>query len=278
MIKRILSRIAFYAVLGIGLIYILFPFYWMIINSVKPAAELFATPLTYWPRSLTLDNYRAVLADGSFVRSIVNSMVVAGGATVLSLMLSSMAAYALARYRFAGKQATLYTILGMSTFPQIAVLGGLFTLARALGIYNTYTSLILSYMIFTLPFCVWVLTSFIKEIPDTLDEAATIDGASAWQVLWKVIIPLAGPGLVATGLLSFINAWNEFLFALTLTADNQARTVPVAIALFSGQSEHELPWGKITAASTVVTVPVVLLALIFQKRIVEGLTSGAVKG
>ncbi|MBD9626987.1 carbohydrate ABC transporter permease [Ensifer sp. ENS06] len=250
----------------------------MIVNSLKPAAELFATPLTYWPRTLTLDNYRAVLADGSFVRSIVNSMVVAGGATILSLVLSSMAAYALARYRFSGKQATLYTILGMSTFPQIAVLGGLFTLARALGIYNTYWALILSYMIFTLPFCVWVLTSFIKEIPDTLDEAATIDGASPWQLLWKVIIPLAGPGLVATGLLSFINAWNEFLFALTLTADNQARTVPVAIALFSGQSEHELPWGKITAASTVVTVPVVLLALLFQKRIVEGLTSGAVKG
>ncbi|WP_210249272.1 carbohydrate ABC transporter permease [Neorhizobium alkalisoli] len=275
---RILSRTAFYLILAIGLFYILFPFYWMIVNSLKPSAELFATPLSYWPRQLTLDNYRAVLADGSFVRSIFNSFVVAGGATILSLALSSMAAYALARYRFAGKQATLYIILGMSTFPQIAVLGGLFTLARALGIYNTYWALILSYMIFTLPFCVWVLTSFVKEIPDTLDEAATIDGASAWQILWKVIIPLAGPGLVATGLLSFINAWNEFLFALTLTADNQARTVPVAVALFSGQSEHELPWGKITAASTVVTVPVVLLALMFQKRIVEGLTSGAVKG
>jgi trehalose/maltose transport system permease protein len=278
MFIRILSRTAFYLILAIGLFYILFPFYWMIVNSLKPSAELFATPLSYWPRQLTLDNYRAVLADGSFVRSIFNSFVVAGGATILSLALSSMAAYALARYRFAGKQATLYIILGMSTFPQIAVLGGLFTLARALGIYNTYWALILSYMIFTLPFCVWVLTSFIKEIPDTLDEAATIDGASAWQILWKVIIPLAGPGLVATGLLSFINAWNEFLFALTLTADNQARTVPVAVALFSGQSEHELPWGKITAASTVVTVPVVLLALMFQKRIVEGLTSGAVKG
>jgi len=278
MIIRILSRTAFYLVLAVGLFYILFPFYWMIVNSLKPSAELFATPLSYWPRQLTLDNYRAVLADGSFVRSIFNSFVVAGGATILSLALSSMAAYALARFRFAGKQATLYIILGMSTFPQIAVLGGLFTLARALGIYNTYWALILSYMIFTLPFCVWVLTSFIKEIPDTLDEAATIDGASAWQILWKVIIPLAGPGLVATGLLSFINAWNEFLFALTLTADNQARTVPVAVALFSGQSEHELPWGKITAASTVVTVPVVLLALMFQKRIVEGLTSGAVKG
>ncbi len=278
MIIRLLSRTAFYLILAVGLFYILFPFYWMIVNSLKPSAELFATPLSYWPRQLTLDNYRAVLADGSFVRSIFNSFVVAGGATILSLALSSMAAYALARYRFAGKQATLYIILGMSTFPQIAVLGGLFTLARALGIYNTYWALILSYMIFTLPFCVWVLTSFIKEIPDTLDEAATIDGASAWQILWKVIIPLAGPGLVATGLLSFINAWNEFLFALTLTADNQARTVPVAVALFSGQSEHELPWGKITAASTVVTVPVVLLALMFQKRIVEGLTSGAVKG
>lgn len=278
MIIRILSRTAFYLVLAVGLFYILFPFYWMIVNSLKPSAELFATPLSYWPRQLTLDNYRAVLADGSFVRSIFNSFVVAGGATILSLALSSMAAYALARFRFAGKQATLYIILGMSTFPQIAVLGGLFTLARALGIYNTYWALILSYMIFTLPFCVWVLTSFIKEIPDTLDEAATIDGASAWQILWKVIIPLAGPGLVATGLLSFINAWNEFLFALTLTADNQARTVPVAVALFSGQSEHELPWGKITAASTVVTVPVVFLALMFQKRIVEGLTSGAVKG
>jgi trehalose/maltose transport system permease protein len=278
MVKRILSRVAFYVVLGIGLVYILFPFYWMIVNSLKPAAELFATPLSYWPRAVTLENYRAVLADGSFVRSIVNSVVVAGGATALSLVLSSMAAYALARYRFPGKPATLYAILGMSTFPQIAVLGGLFMLARTLNIYNTYSALILSYMIFTLPFCVWVLTSFIKEIPDTLDEAATIDGASPWQCLWRVIIPLAGPGLVATGLLSFINAWNEFLFALTLTADNSARTVPVAVALFSGQSEHELPWGKITAASTVVTVPVVILALAFQKRIVEGLTSGAVKG
>ena len=278
MIKRILSRAAFYVVLAIGLLYILFPFYWMIVNSLKPAAELFSTPLSYWPRQITFDNYRAVLADSSFVRAIVNSVIVAGGATLLSLGLSSMAAYALARYRFPGKQATLYAILSMSTFPQIAVLGGLFTLARALGLYNSYGALILSYMIFTLPFCVWVLTSFIKEIPDTLDEAATIDGATPWQCLWRVIIPLAGPGLVATGLLSFINAWNEFLFALTLTADNSARTVPVAVALFSGQSEHELPWGKITAASTVVTVPVVLLALIFQKRIVEGLTSGAVKG
>ncbi len=278
MAKFRLSRIAFYIVLAIGLFYILFPFYWMIANSLKPSSELFATPLSYWPKEASLDNYRAILADGAFVRSIVNSVVVAGGTTILALAISSMAAYALARYTFPGKRATLYTILGMSTFPQIAVLGGLFLLARVLGIYNTYWVLILSYMIFTLPFCVWVLTSFIRDIPETLDEAALIDGASPWKCLWKVILPLAAPGLVATGLLSFINAWNEFLFALTLTADNQARTVPVAVALFSGQSEHELPWGKITAASTLVTLPVVILALAFQKRIVDGLTSGAVKG
>ncbi len=278
MALRFLSRLGFYLILAIALFYVLFPFYWMIANSLKPSSELFATPVSYWPQEMTLDNYRAILADGAFIRSIVNSIVVATGATVLALAVSSMAAYALARYYFPGKRTVLYAILGMSTFPQIAVLGGLFLLARALGIYNTYWALILSYMIFTVPFCVWVLTSFIRDIPETLDEAALIDGAGPWKTLWKVILPLAAPGLVATGLLSFINAWNEFLFALTLTADNQARTVPVAIALFSGQSEFELPWGKITAASTLVTMPVVALALVFQKRIVDGLTSGAVKG
>ncbi len=276
--SKTLSRCLFYCVLALGILYVLFPFYWMITNSLKKSDELYVTPVTYWPKSLTLENYEFILTDNSFVRSIVNSLVVAGGATALALIVSCMAAYAMARYAFPGKRPILYSILGMSTFPQVAVLGGLFLLARALGIYNTYWALILSYMIFTLPFCVWVLTSFIRDIPDTLDEAAFIDGATAWQTLWKVITPLAVPGIVATGLLSFINAWNEFMFALTLTIDTRARTVPVAIALFSGQSEHELPWGKITAASTLVTIPVVILALIFQKRIVEGLTSGAVKG
>ncbi len=212
------------------------------------------------------------------MRSILNSLVVAGGATVLALLVSCMAAYAMARYAFPGKRPILYAILGMSTFPQVAVLGGLFLLARAMGMYNTYWALILSYMIFTLPFCVWRRPPSSTLIPDTPLVRAVAGGATAWQTLWKVVAPLAVPGVVATGLLSFINAWNEFMFALTLTIDTKARTVPVAIALFSGQSEHELPWGKITAASTLVTIPVVILALIFQKRIVEGLTSGAVKG
>lgn len=278
MLMKTISRILFYCILALGILYVLFPFYWMIINSLKSSAELYVTPITYWPKNFTLENYQFILTDSSFVRSIVNSVVVAGGTTLAALLISCLAAYAMARYAFPGKRSIMYSILGMSTFPQVAVLGGLFLLARATGIYNTYWALILSYMIFTLPFCVWVLTSFIRDIPETLDEAAFIDGATPWQTLWKVIAPLAVPGVVATGLLSFINAWNEFLFALTLTIDSKARTVPVAIALFSGQSEHELPWGKITAASTLVTIPVVILALIFQKRIVEGLTSGAVKG
>lgn len=275
---KTLNRIVFYGVVLAGLLYILFPFYWMIINSIKQSGELYQTPVTYWPSKPTLEHYRAILSDSSFVRSIINSVVVAAGTTCLALMVSCMASYALARYAFPGKRAVLYSILGMSTFPQIAALGGLFLLARTLGIYNTYAALIFSYMIFTLPFCVWVLMNFIRDIPETLDEASFIDGASPWQTLWKIVAPLAVPGMVATGLLSFINAWNEFLFALTLTIDSKARTVPVAVALFSGQSEHELPWGKITAASTLVTIPVVVLALIFQKRIVDGLTSGAVKG
>lgn len=275
---KTINRMLFYLVVLAGLLYILFPFYWMIVNSLKPSGELYTTPVTYWPVRPTLDNYRAILTDNSFVRSIINSVVVAAGTTILALLISTMAAYALARYAFPGKRAVLYSILGMSTFPQIAALGGLFLLARTLGIYNTYAALIFSYMIFTLPFCVWVLTNFVRDIPETLDEASFIDGATPWQTLWKVVAPLAVPGMVATGLLSFINAWNEFLFALTLTIDSKARTVPVAVALFSGQSEHELPWGKITAASTLVTIPVVILALVFQKRIVDGLTSGAVKG
>lgn len=276
--KRLFLRLAFFIILGLVLFYIIFPFYWMIVNSLKASNELFITPVTYLPNRFNLENYQRVLSSGSFVRCLINSIVVSSGTTILALILGSLSAYVLARYRFPGRQSTLYIILGMSTFPQIAILGGLFTLIRAMHIYNTYWALIFSYTIFTLPFCVWVLTSFMREIPASLDEAALIDGATPWQILWKVLFPLVIPGIVATGLLSFINAWNEFLFALTLTVNDKARTVPVAIALFSGQSEYELPWGQITAASVLVCLPVILIALIFQKRIVEGLTSGSVKG
>ena len=163
-------------------------------------------------------------------------------------------------------------------FPQIAVLAGLFELVRSLGIYNTPWSMILSYTIFTLPFTVWVLTTFMRDLPIEIEEAAIVDGASPWVIVTKVFMPLLWPALVTTGLLAFIGAWNEFLFALTFTASETQRTVPVAIAMLSGGSQHELPWGPIMAASVIVTVPLIVLVLIFQRRIVAGLTAGGVKG
>ena len=185
---------------------------------------------------------------------------------------------ALGRVQFAGRRLLLFTILGVSMFPQIAVLSGMFELVRALGLYNTLGALILSYLIFTLPFTVWVLTTFMRELPKEIEEAAIVDGAKPFTIVTRVFLPLMGPALATTGLLAFIAAWNEFLFALTFTLSTEMRTVPVAIALISGASAHELPWGNIMAASVVVTVPLLVLVLIFQRRIVSGLTAGAVKG
>jgi len=189
-----------------------------------------------------------------------------------------LASYALGRVSFRGRRLLLFTILGVSMFPQIAVLSGMFELVRALGLYNNLLSLVLSYMIFTVPFTVWVLTTFMRELPKELEEAAIVDGASPFVIVTQVFLPLMGPALVTTGLLAFIAAWNEFLFALTFTLSSEQRTVPVAIGLISGASAYELPWANIMAASVVVTVPLILLVLVFQRRIVSGLTAGAVKG
>jgi trehalose/maltose transport system permease protein len=172
----------------------------------------------------------------------------------------------------------LFGILSVSMFPQIAVLSGMFELVRLLGLYNTLTGLILSYLVLTLPFTAWVLTAFMRELPRELEEAAIVDGASPWRILTRVFLPVMGPALAATGLLAFIVAWNEFLFALTFTLSTEKRTVPVAIALITGASAYELPWGRIMAASVIVTVPLIVLVLVLQRRIVSGLTAGAVKG
>jgi len=232
----------------------------------------------YWPDKLTLDNYVGVFRDQPFALNLLNSAVVAIGTVLLSLLLGVLSAYALGKFRFRGKTSIMYIVLAVSMFPQIAVLGGLYTAIQGLGLYNTWGGLIFSYMIFTLPFTVWTLTSFVREIPHELEEAAQVDGATPLQTLFKVMLPVMMPALVTTGLLAFINAWNEYLFALTFTADNKARTVPVAISLFSGASQYELPWAGIMAASVVVTVPLIILVLFFQRNIVEGLTAGAVKG
>jgi trehalose/maltose transport system permease protein len=253
-----------------------FPFYYAILSSLKTGSALFRVDV--FPLSWNFDNYASVFRDNPFATNLWNSIVVAVLTVVVSLVLSITAAYALGRVRFRGRGLLLMTILGVSMFPQIAVLSGMYQLIRVLGLYNHLGALVLSYMIFTLPFTVWVLTTFMRELPREIEEAAIIDGASPWVIIVRVFMPLMGPALVTTGLLAFIAAWNEFLFALTFTLTNEERTVPVGIALMSGASAHELPWGNIMAASVIVTLPLVILVLAFQRRIVSGLTAGAVKG
>jgi trehalose/maltose transport system permease protein len=275
-VKQTLGWIGFYILLAIILVYTVFPFYWAIVSSLRSGQDLFSTDLI--PASPAWGNYLAVFREQPFGRNILNSLFVAISTVVLSLSLAVAAAYALGRIQFRGRTLLLLTILGVSMFPQIAVLSGMFELVTWLGIYNNLLALTLSYMIFTLPFTVWVLTTFMRDLPKEIEEAAIVDGATPFTIVTKVFLPLMGPALATTGLLAFIAAWNEFLFALTFTLSTEMRTVPVAIALISGASAHELPWGNIMAASVVVTVPLIVLVLIFQRRIVSGLTAGAVKG
>lgn len=258
------------------LIFLLFPFYYAVLTSLKSGSEIFR--VDYWPTSVDLANYASVWREQPFARNIFNSVLVAVAVVGLSLALGVSAAFALGRVRFAGRGALLFTILGVSMFPQVAVLSGLFEVIRVLGLYNNPGGLIVSYMIFTLPFTVWVLTTFMRDLPVEIEEAAIMDGAGPFVLVTQIFLPLLGPALAATGLLAFIAAWNEFLFALTFTLSNDQRTVPVAIALITGASEYELPWGNIMAASVIVTVPLIILVLIFQRRLVAGLTAGAVKG
>jgi trehalose/maltose transport system permease protein len=276
MIAKLVRGAAFYALVSVIVVVAVFPFYYAILTSLKSGTALFE--VDYWPKALSLANYVSVLTTGTFLRNLGNSLLVATVVVALSLLLGVTAAYSLSRIRFRGRGLLLITILSVSMFPQIAVLAGLFELIRALGIYNTPPALIFAYMIFTLPFTVWVLTTFMRDLPVEIEEAAIIDGATPWIIVSKVFLPLMWPALVTTGLLAFIAAWNEFLFALTFTSSSTQRTVPVAIALFGGAGQFEIPWGNIMAASVIVTVPLVVLVLVFQRKIVAGLTGGGVKG
>jgi trehalose/maltose transport system permease protein len=274
--RQLLGRIGFYTLIAAIIFYAVFPFYWAIVSSLKGGSAIYSTDI--FPPNPSFDNYRTLFAEQPFARNIVNSLIVAAVATALSLFLAITAAYALGRVRFRGRAAMLFAILSVSMFPQIAVLSGMFELVRWLGLYNSLTGLILSYLILTLPFTAWVLTAFMRELPRELEEAAIVDGAKPWRILTRVFLPVMGPALAATGLLAFIVAWNEFLFALTFTLSTEKRTVPVAIALITGASAYELPWGRIMAASVTVTVPLIVLVLVLQRWIVSGLTAGAVKG
>lgn len=273
---KLVRTSAFYLLVAFIVFYAVFPFYYAVVSSLKPASQLFR--IDYYPAFFEWRNYVRIFREQPFAANLWNSVLVSFGVVALSTALGITAAYALGRVKFRGRQTILLSILAVSMFPQVAVLSGMFELIRLLGLYNNLASLVLSYLIFTLPFTVWVLTTYVQSLPQELEEAAVMDGASPWSVLIRIFVPLMMPALVTTGLLAFIAAWNEFLFALTFTLTNEQRTVPVAISMITGGSAHELPWANIMAASVLVTVPVVALVLVFQKRIVSGLTSGAVKG
>jgi trehalose/maltose transport system permease protein len=253
------------------------PFLYMVATSFKSGAALFDPAI--WPKRPNLSNYTA-LFDGAqpFGRHLLNSLMVASLTVSGALLLGVTASYALGRIRFKGKGLLMLTILGVSMFPQVAVLSGMFELIQSLGLFNRAIGLVVPYTIFTLPFTVWILTTFMRELPNELEEAAIMDGCGPLRIIFQVFMPLLWPALVSTGLLAFIAAWNEFLFALTFVVDNDQRTVPVSISLISGASRYEIPWGKIMAASVIVTLPLIALVLAFQKKIVSGLTAGAVKG
>ncbi|MCG8422263.1 MAG: carbohydrate ABC transporter permease [Proteobacteria bacterium] len=274
--KDYAKLVGFYTLVVAIILYAVFPFYYAILSSFKSGSALFE--VNYFPFSLDFGNYGSVFTGQNFGQSIWNSVLVSFGVVALSLLLGLTGAFALARVRFRGRGLLLMTILGVSMFPAVAVLSGMFELIRFTGMQDSLWSLVFSYMIFTLPFTVWVLTTFMRDLPLELEEAAIMDGATPWQTITQVFMPLMWPALVTTGLLAFIQAWNEFLFALTFILVDEQRTVPVAIALMGGNTPRELPWGNIMAASVVVTLPVVALVLIFQRRIVAGLTDGAVKG
>lgn len=250
----------------------LVPLYWIANVSLSQPSALYKTPPDYVPRPATLDNFRAVFAADQFPRNVANSLVVASLTTILALALGTPAAYALARLRVRHRNAILALFLGMAIFPAIGMVGPLYVAMGELGLINRFPALVLPYTLLTLPLAVWILTQFFSTLPESLEDAALVDGCTPAEALVRVILPLSGPGLFTAAILIFIWAWNEFLFALIMTSTPESRTVPVALAMFAGL--HELPWATIAAATVVSVVPVLILVALFQRRIVEGLTSG----
>jgi multiple sugar transport system permease protein len=270
------SRVPVYIITVLFILLSSFPFFWTLLSSYKPGSQLFQINPPFWPQPFTWENYRAIFLERRFYLNIINSVVVAGATTCICVGLGALAAYGLARLKFRGKTIILGFILVVSLFPPVAIVSPLFLLFEKTRIINTYMALILPYLTFALPLTVWLLTAFFRQIPFELEEAARMDGAGPMRTFWEVTLPLAAPGIFTTAILTFIYCWNEFLFALAFTTNDASRTIPVAIVMFSGY--HTLPWGQILAAVTVVTVPVAVLVLVLQRRIISGLTAGAIKG
>ena len=272
-----LATALLYLISAIVVVLSVYPFIYAISTSLKTGTALFNSQLI--PSNADLRNYVALFEGVQpFGKSLLNSIMVAVLTVGFAMLMGVTAAYALGRIRFKGKGLLLVCILGVSMFPQVAVLSGMFELIQSLGLYNKVLGLVVPYTIFTLPFTVWILTTFMRELPGELEEAAIMDGCGPLRIIFQVFMPLLWPALVSTGLLAFIGAWNEFMFALTFVVSDTERTVPVAISLIAGATAFEIPWGTIMAGSVIVTVPLLLLVFFFQKRIVSGLTAGAVKG
>jgi len=266
----LLARIAIVA-------WALLPALWIVSLSFKSPAEI-GSGHGFLPRHATWENYRVVFTTSLFTAALRNSLGIALVATLLAVSVASVAAYAAARLRFPGSQVLLVVALMIAMFPQAALISPLFDIWRHTGLYDTWPGLIIPYLTFALPLAIWTMTAFFRQIPWELEQAAQMDGATPWQAFRKVIVPLAAPGVFTTAILTFFFCWNDFLFAISLTSTDRSRTVPAALAFFTGASQYQSPVTAIAAASVVVTIPVVLLVLLFQRRIVAGLTAGAVKG
>jgi multiple sugar transport system permease protein len=263
----------------IVMFYALIPVLWLVSLSFKTPATV--SDGSFIPKALTTDNYSALFQggfDSPLLRPLINSVAIALIATVIAVTLASFTAYAIARLTFPGKTVILAGALAIAMFPAISVVGPLFDMWRRLGLYDTYLGLIIPYLTFALPLAIYTLVAFFREIPWELEQAAQVDGATPWQAFTRVILPLAAPGVFTAAILVFIFAWNDFIFAITLTSSDSARTVPAALAFFTGESQFTAPTGNIAAAAVLVTVPIIIFVLIFQRRIVAGLTAGAVKG
>jgi multiple sugar transport system permease protein len=256
--------------------YALLPVLWIASLSLKDPATI--ADGRFLPQEWSLENYRQLFETDAFLYALRNSFGIAAIATLISIFLGSMTAYAIARLDFPGKTLILAGALAVAMFPPISIVGSLFDLWRQIGLFDSWIGLIIPYMTFTLPLAIYILSAFFREIPWELEQAAQIDGATPWQAYSKVIVPLAAPGVFTAAILTFIFAWNDFLFANTLTSTDSARTVPATLAFFTGGSQFEDPTGVISAAAVVVTIPIIIMVLIFQRRIVAGLTAGAVKG
>jgi trehalose/maltose transport system permease protein len=270
------SQVGLYSLATVIVVWCLAPVVWIISLSFKAGDDI--NNQKFWPTNWKWDNYETVFNTSLFTSALRNSLGIVMIATVVSLLLATCAAYAISRLEFPGRQAALNIALAITVFPAISIATPLFNLWRQIGIYDTWIGLIIPYLSLTLPVAMWTLSNYFKNIPRELEQAAQVDGATTFQTMWKVMIPLCAPGVFTAAIIVFLTAWNDFVFGITLTSTDHARPVPAALAFFSGASQFQQPTAAIAAASVVVTIPVVIIVLLFQRRIVAGLTSGAVKG